>query len=442
MGKRRDRSQAWKGRRRTVSIADDDRGRVPFALVGVLLLVSASTYAAGLTDQGLVSENRSVERAVDRVDADATAALRHAAREAAYTAAARPVVRPVRTSVRQSGAGTAAVRPGTAFEDAFRIRAALAGHRALTAVNASVGGVTATARFDRLESPLTPDDVVTLREQVDVGSTADGTATRVVFENVTIRATRDGRTVAEQTRDRAVVVAVPTLAAHERTERFERRLNAGPVEGPGLGRQLTASLYPITWARGYGQYGKVPIQNVLSNRHVELSTNAGIVRVQRDVFGTSDPDARGGVAAATARTGITDLLAPTPLDEAAWSDAVIGAPTPSPASAGSRLRGPTPTRHGASLSDTQPTPPRSRSTIRSRRSLVGAIASRPRSWSTPTGSATAVVRGHHTLPPHKTGGRASTWTSKRRLASVRPAPCRMRCRPGSSDPASGSISVR
>ena len=332
MGKQRDRGRAWKSRRRTVSIADDDRGRVPFALVGVLLLVSASTYAAGLTDQGLVSENRSVERAVDRVDADATAALRHAAREAAYTAAARPVVRPVRTSVRQSGAGTAAVRPGTAFEDAFRIRAALAGHRALTAVNASVGGVTATARFDRLESPLTPDDVVTLREQVDVGSTADGTATRVVFENVTIRATRDGRTVAEQTRDRAVVVAVPTLAAHERTERFERRLNAGPVEGPGLGRQLTASLYPITWARGYGQYGKVPIQNVLSNRHVELSTNAGIVRVQRDVFGTSDPDARGGVAAATARTGITDLLAPTPLDEAAWSDAVIGAPTPSPAS--------------------------------------------------------------------------------------------------------------
>ena len=303
---------------------------MPFALIGVLLLVSASTYAAGIVDQGLISENRSVDRAVDRVDADATAALRHAAREAAYAAAADPVVRPPVETARGHSVGEAAVRPGSAFEDAFRIRAALAGHRALGVLNTSVGGVTATARFDRLSSPLTPEDLVRIRKQVEVQPAADGTATRVVFENVTVRATRGGQTVAKQTRDRTVVVAVPTLAAHERTTRFERRLNNGPVEGPGLGRQLTASLYPITWARGYGQYGKVPIQNVLSNRHVELSTNAGIVRVQRDVFGASDPDARGGVAAATARTGITDLLAPTPLDEAAWSDAVIGAPTPSP----------------------------------------------------------------------------------------------------------------
>ena len=319
-------------RRRSVSIADDERGRVPFALVGVLLVVSASTYAAGVVDQGLISEDRSVDRAVDRVDADVTAALRHAAREAAYTAAADPVVQPPRETPDGHAASEAAVRPDTAFEDAFRIRAALAGHRALTGVTASVGGVTATARFDQLTPPLTPGDLVTLREQVAVQPAADGTATRVVFENVTIRATRSSRIAAKQTRDRPVVVAVPTLAAHERTTRFERRLNNGPVEGPGLGRQLTASLYPITWARGYGQYGKVPIQNVLSNRHVELSTNAGIVRVQRAVFGASDPGARGGVAAATARTGITDLLAPTPLDEGAWSDAVIGAPTPSPGS--------------------------------------------------------------------------------------------------------------
>jgi len=88
-------------------------------------------------------------------------------------------------------------------------------------------------------------------------------------------------------------VAVPTLAAHERTERFEERLNRGPVEGPGLGRQITASLYAMTWARGYGQYAGAPVENVLANRHVELSTNAGIVRTQRDVFGTSDPNARG-----------------------------------------------------------------------------------------------------------------------------------------------------
>ncbi|OYR58542.1 DUF7286 family protein [Halorubrum halodurans] len=324
-------------RARSLSLADDERARVPFALVGVLLLVTSSAYAAGVVDQGLVSEDRSVERAVERVDADATAALRHAAREAAHDAAARPVTRATtigggadpawRTA---AGASTDAVRPGSAFEDAFRIRLALAGVEALDAVSAEVGDVSATVGLERIDDPLTPDDLETLRETVRVSGAANGTATRVVFEDVTVTATRGGRTAAEWTENRTVVVAVPTLAAHERTERFERRLNRGPVEGPGLGRQLTASLYPIAWARGYGQYARAPIRNVIANRHVELSTNAGIVRTQRDVFGTSDPDARGGVAAATARTGLTDLLAPTDLDESAWSDRVLDASTPAP----------------------------------------------------------------------------------------------------------------
>ena len=311
------------------SFARDTRARVPFALIGVLLLVSSSAYAAGVVDQGLVSEDRSVERAAERVDADATSALKTAAREAAHDAASRPVTEaPTETDDGSVTAATGAVRPGSAFEDAFRIRLALAGADALSAVDASVGDVSATVSMDRSPDPTDPTDLRDLRESATVGSVGNGTATRVVFENVTTTATRDGRIVAERTRDRTVIVAVPTLAAHERTERFEERLNHGPVEGPGLGRQITASLYPVTWARGYAQYAGAPVQNVLANRHVELSTNAGIVRTQRDVFGASDPDARGGVAEATARTGMTDLLAPTPLDESSWTDAVLETPTP------------------------------------------------------------------------------------------------------------------
>ena len=307
--------------RRSRTFAVDERARVPFALVGVLLLVTSSAYAAGLAEQGLVGEDRRVERAVERVDADATAALRSAAREAAHEAAAEPVTRP------PSGPGAAAeaVREGSAFEDAFRIRLAVAGSKALGAVESDVGTVTATASLPAVESP---SDLVAARERVRVERVANGTATRVTFEGVATTATRNGRTVVNRTRSRTVTVAVPTLAAHERTERFERRLNRGPVEGPGLGRQVTASLYAMAWARGYGQYAGAPVENVVANRHVELSTNAGIVRVQRDVFGTSDPDARGGVARATARTGVTDLLSPTGVDEASWTDAVLGAPTP------------------------------------------------------------------------------------------------------------------
>jgi triphosphoribosyl-dephospho-CoA synthetase len=111
------------GRRRNRSIRVDERARVPFALIGVLLLVTSSAYAAGLADQGLVNEDRNVERAVERADADATAALRAAAREAAHDTAAEPVTR----APSDSEAGSNAVRQGSAFTDAFRIRLAIAG---------------------------------------------------------------------------------------------------------------------------------------------------------------------------------------------------------------------------------------------------------------------------------------------------------------------------
>jgi len=302
----------------------DRRGRIPFALIGVLLLVMSSAYALGVAEQGLVAEDRDVERAVERVDADATTALKTAAREAAHDAAAEPVTHPPTTAADGSAAGDA-VRPDSAFEDAFRIRLAIAAADALSAVETEVGDVSASASVPAVEGSA--DDLESARERVTVEPVANGTATRVTFTEVRTVATRDERVVAERTENRTVVVAVPTLGAHERTERFERRLNAGPVEGPGLGRQLTASLYPMTWARGYAQYAGAPVQNVLANRHVELSTNAGIVRTQRDVFGAADPSARGGVARATAETGVTDLLAPTDLDEEEWAETVLDAPT-------------------------------------------------------------------------------------------------------------------
>ncbi|WP_459824130.1 DUF7286 family protein [Halorubrum luteum] len=334
-GRSTDRRRGGHERERTSRrrpFTDDRRARIPFALIGVLLVVTSTAYAAGVAEQGLVGEDRSVERAMDRVDADATAALKTAARDAAHDAAAEPV-----TSSEPSlggadavrlGSGavrTDAVRPASAFEDAFRIRLAIAAAEALASVDARVGAVNATATVPAVDDPT---DLAAARDRVTVEPVSDGTATRVTFEGVTRRAVRNDRVVAERTVDRTVVVAVPTLAAHERTERFETRLNRGPVDGPGLGRQISASLYPTTWARGYAQYGGAPVQNVLANRHVELSTNAGIVRTQRDVFGAADPDARGGVARATAETGLTDLLAPTEFDEETWSETILDAPTP------------------------------------------------------------------------------------------------------------------
>ncbi|SNR53491.1 DUF7286 family protein [Halorubrum vacuolatum] len=310
----------------------DRRARVPFALIGVLLLVTSTAYALGVAEQGLVGEDRSVERAVERVEADTTTALKTAAREASHDAAAEPVTAaPSRIDGVETGADgttqqtTDAVRSESAFEDALRIRLAIAAAESLSNVETNVGEVSASASMAGADEP---DELAEARDRVSIEPVADGTAIRVTFAEVRTVATRDGRTVADRTADRTVVVDVPILGAHERTERFEKRLNSGPVEGPGLGRQLTASLYPMTWARGYAQYAGAPVRNVLANRHVELATNAGVVRTQRDVFGAADPSARGGLARATAETGVADVLEPTDLDEEDWAETVLDAPTP------------------------------------------------------------------------------------------------------------------
>lgn len=303
--------------RRRISIAADSRARVPFALVGVLLLVSSATYAGSLATSGPVAADRQVEQAVEGANAATTPAMRQAVASAARDAAREPVTRPA-----ENGAAVA-VRNGTAFEDALRIRIALAVRESLAATETRRGAVTAVSRTPEITDR---SDLAAARKRVTIESVANGTALAVTHRNVTTVARRDGRVVSTQSRNRTVVVPVPVLAAHERTQRFERRLNRDPTAGPGLGRRLTASLYPMVWARGYAQYAGAPIQNVLANRHVELSTNAAIAREQRAVFGRSDPGAAAGVRRATIRTGTTDLLAPTKLDERRWTDAVLDGP--------------------------------------------------------------------------------------------------------------------
>ena len=298
-------------------LTSDRRARIPFALLGVLLLTSSVAYGAGIATQGPTEVDRSVERALDRADGDADAAVRDAVRSAAADAAREPVTR-------STERGTDAVRPNSPFRDALRIRIGLAAAERLPGASAKVDDVVATPELGTGNEP-TAENLTRVRERVRIEGVANGTALEVTIDDVTVVAERDGEVVARETREATVTVATPVLAAHERTEQFETRLNRGPIEGPGLGRQLTARLYPVVWARGYGQYAGAPIRNVLANRHVELSTNTGIRSVQRSTFGTADDRGREGVRIAAARTGLEDLLAPTELDGERWSDVVLDA---------------------------------------------------------------------------------------------------------------------
>ena len=290
-------------------LSEDRRGRVPFALVGVLLLVGASTFGAALSTRGPDRVDRDVDVAMERASVETTTALRSAVATAAREAAAEPVTEPAETP---SGR---LLSDETPFRDALRLRIYLRVRDRLSVTRHRRGDVTAAASL-----PETTTTVPELRhemERIAIRGVENGTALRVTVRNLTVTA-RDvgsGRIVARQNRTRTVTVSTPVLALHDRAAAFEQRLNRGPLDGPGLGRRLTARLYPIAWARGYAQhYGAAPIANVVGTRHVELSTNGAVLEAQRAAFGRSDPAGRRAMQRARLEFGVTEFTAGTSID--------------------------------------------------------------------------------------------------------------------------------
>ncbi len=298
-----------------VRLAEDTRGRVPFALVGVLLLVGSATFAGTLASRQSPTVNRNVEKAMEQATASTQTALREAIQQAGRDAAARPLVRPANTT---AGGVVDESRP---FRDYLRLRIYLTARRKLQTTATRVGDVRATAS---LVSTPNASALRRAKQRVHVEPVGDATdaGIRVRIENVSFRATRDDSAVARTSRNVTLVVATPVLAVHKRVQRFERRLDGGPLE-PGLGRRLTARLYITTWARGYAQYAGAPIGNVLANRHVELMANGAMLEEQRTAFGRSDPAGREGLRRATMRVGLTDVLVPTGEYGPLWADAVL-----------------------------------------------------------------------------------------------------------------------
>jgi len=274
--------------------------RVPFALLGVVLLVGSLTLAGTLQQPAATEPD--VERAMDRASAETQSALRDAAVSAARQAALDPVTARAETPYGR------VLDSSAPFRDSLRVRLYLRASETLRSLSRGRGEVRVAASLPAIESPA---DLRAAKQRVSIERAGpDGTAMRVRIANVTLTATRAGRVVGTRTVSPTLVVPSPALAVHDRVDRYERRLNAGPLD-PGLGRRLTARLYPIVWARGYAQYGGAPIENVLANRHISLMTNGGILSLQRNVFGHSDPVGRDALARATVEAGIRDLLAGT-----------------------------------------------------------------------------------------------------------------------------------
>ncbi|WP_436934411.1 DUF7286 family protein [Halovenus marina] len=275
-----------------------DRGYVPFALIGVLVLLTSVALVASV--QPTVSSEPDVDRQMERHTVEVQTTLREATMTASRHAAAEPV-----TTAADTPAG-GVLRENRTFEDALKLRLYLQFREGLHQLEDTRDGLAMNAT---LPPTGTQAQLRAARDRVTLERAGpNGTMLRVRVEGVTLTATAGDDELANQTVAPELVVDTPILVVHDRVEEYERRLNSEGFE-TGLGQRLSTRLYPTAWARGWAQYSGAPIQSVIGNRHVSLYTNSAILDIQRDVFGHSDPLGREAHRAAVVDTGITDLLA-------------------------------------------------------------------------------------------------------------------------------------
>ncbi|WP_232687341.1 DUF7286 family protein [Halobacterium zhouii] len=284
-----------------MNVADDERGRVPFALVGVLLLVASATTTASLAGQDPAPTRTRADRAADRVETGASVAVAGAARTALRAAARNPVVSPADS---RYGAALSADSP---FRDALALRIYARAERALGNVTATAGNVRASVSLTRIRSPADAERAI---DRVAVEQVNDSLV-RVTVEDVRVTLRRNGRVVSRSRTNVSVTVESATLELASRVSRFEALLDRGALAGPGLDRRLTDFLHRVVWLRGPMQYAGLPIANVLANRHVELMTNRALLSLQRSAFGRVDGDGSEAYRSARARVGVTDVVAAT-----------------------------------------------------------------------------------------------------------------------------------
>jgi len=290
------------GGKRVVSVASDDRARIPFAMVGVLLLVSSITvvYALEMRPDPEVTTDQS--DTIDITNSAASAELRQASVEAMHDAAFEPITQPASNEYGDALVSDEGSDSDEVFERYVKLRIYLEAQQRIDSAGQTNDNVHTTVSLDDVTTPVQAEEAierVTLEvggenlEYGDVSSSdLEAGKVKVTIEDIQLRAERGGETFVEQRRDISVTVGTPLFQLHERTDEYEHQLNTdGAKNGKygGFGDYLSARLHRFAWLRGYAQNEGAPVTEVLANRHLETLANDGIFATQRSVFGDDDP---------------------------------------------------------------------------------------------------------------------------------------------------------
>lgn len=270
---------------RVSALLTDRRARIPFALIGLALLLLSSTFVVQLGTREDPEPPRETDRAIERTESATETALTDAVTAATEEAASEPMTDPAATPYGE------VLAKGDPFDQYLKALVYLEAQERLDTAGQEVGTVQTDVSLPRIGNAREFENALD-RVAIRPGTETDGIESGVVEAEISGIQTvtkRDGDTVDRQTETVTVAVASPLYQLHQRTNTFQERLDAGITE-PGFAQRFNARIYALGWARGYAQYSGLPVTEVIANRHVVPSANDAVYRTQKDVFGAADPN--------------------------------------------------------------------------------------------------------------------------------------------------------
>lgn len=266
------------------SLLRDRRARIPFALVGLALVLLSVAFVVQVETADQPDPKQETDRAMEQTAAATETALTDALRAASRQAGTAPVTDAADTPYGEVLDG------GATFEQYLKALFYLEAQDQLSGAGQTVGSVETEVTLPAVENR---EDFWAALDRVRIrpGSESEGIETGIIeaeLSGIQTVVQADGKRRAAETKTVTVAVASPLYQLHDRTERFEQRLDA-PINKPGFAQRFNARIYALGWARGYAQYGGLPVTEVIANRHVVPSANDAVYRTQKDVFGAADP---------------------------------------------------------------------------------------------------------------------------------------------------------
>jgi hypothetical protein len=270
---------------------EDEDARVPFAVIGVLLVVISTiitVYLMGMESAGISrgigdDRDRDINKALTLAISDISSALSYAGLSAEAGAGRAPVVN-------VSG------HDGVSPEDIEKERLKSLTYRQLSKyLESNYNGtfaygdysVCASVIGDYRSVSIIPDNMTLYRnfDHPVVSCEKDYTAyySMEVPVRITVSKAGSNDTICEDTAIRSLIAArYPLLKTM--TGEYERRLNGTPMF-----LDLTAASFAYTWARGYTQYAIGTPLNIMDNSQLELIANGAVLMEQGFEYNSVDP---------------------------------------------------------------------------------------------------------------------------------------------------------